>query len=284
MLKKLYKYDWKSVSLLLLILHGVLLVYTLIGRIGMGFAMTEKFDVQLGTSASRFFEMASALYIMGYVLFIFAIMIATFVYLASRIQKSLFSDEGYLTHTLPVTPAKLLWSKIFIFWTWTVIDVVCVAASVFMLVTYKETLPSIGRFFQDVFRLATGYYGINDQIFMFLTLFAFIIEAFGFFTTLLLFSVCLGNLFKSHKVLGAVVSFFGINIGVSILNSLLLLLIPSLNPFAVTVTVSAEEATTVSGSTLGTPMMIFSIIWGLVFSIIFFLGSRYIMSKKLNLD
>ncbi len=34
MLKKLFKYEWKSVSTLLLIVHGALLVYALIGRIG----------------------------------------------------------------------------------------------------------------------------------------------------------------------------------------------------------------------------------------------------------
>ena len=33
MLKKLYKYDWKSVSMLLLVLHGVLLAYSVIGRL-----------------------------------------------------------------------------------------------------------------------------------------------------------------------------------------------------------------------------------------------------------
>ena len=40
MLKKLLKYDWKSVSLLLLILHGILLVYTLIGRLGIAFGIS----------------------------------------------------------------------------------------------------------------------------------------------------------------------------------------------------------------------------------------------------
>ena len=37
MLKKLYKYDLKSVSLLLLILHAVLIVYSLVGHIGFSF-------------------------------------------------------------------------------------------------------------------------------------------------------------------------------------------------------------------------------------------------------
>ena len=40
MLKNLLKYDWKSVSLLLLILHGILLVYTLIGRLGIAFGLS----------------------------------------------------------------------------------------------------------------------------------------------------------------------------------------------------------------------------------------------------
>ena len=52
MLKKLYKYEWKSVSLLLLILHGVLLLYTLIGRIAITFAM----NLDYGHSASLFIE------------------------------------------------------------------------------------------------------------------------------------------------------------------------------------------------------------------------------------
>lgn len=47
MLKKLLKYDWKSVSLLLLILHGILLVYTLIGRLGIAFGLSGAGDTMV---------------------------------------------------------------------------------------------------------------------------------------------------------------------------------------------------------------------------------------------
>ena len=128
MLKKLYKYDWKSVSLLLFILHAVLIVYTLVGRIGISLVKgNESFQT---LELSRLWGIAGTFYILGFALFIFAIVIVTVVYLGIRIQKNLFSDEGYLTHTLPVTPAQLLWSKVFIIWTWSIIDFICVIVSV----------------------------------------------------------------------------------------------------------------------------------------------------------
>ena len=123
MLKKLYKYDWKSVSMLLLILHGVLLVYSIIGRLAI--AIAENFSSRAGADidthlslSTTIFGMGAIAYILIYVIFIVGIVLATILYLAVRMQKSLFSDEGYLTNTLPVSSDKLLWSKILVFWTW----------------------------------------------------------------------------------------------------------------------------------------------------------------------
>ena len=61
MLKKLYKYDLKSVSLLLFILHAVLIVYTVIGRIGIFVA--EKAQAFSSLEASRLWGIAGAFYI-----------------------------------------------------------------------------------------------------------------------------------------------------------------------------------------------------------------------------
>ena len=80
------------------------------------------------SSVTTMYGIAAGLYIFVYVLFIFAIVVATYVYLAIRFQKNLFSDEGYLTHTLPVSPTKLIWSKMLVAWAWIAIDLVCVIA------------------------------------------------------------------------------------------------------------------------------------------------------------
>ena len=54
MLKKLLKYDWKSVSLLLLILHGILLVYTLIGRLGIALGLSGAGDTMVSSVTTMY--------------------------------------------------------------------------------------------------------------------------------------------------------------------------------------------------------------------------------------
>lgn len=274
MLKKLYKYDWKSVSSLLLVLHAILLVYSLFGHLGVRF-LTSFSDSAFLTSGKfdNVISLITGLYIMAYVFFIIGIVIATVVSLAVKIQKSLFSDEGYLTNTLPVSADKILWSKVFIFWTWIAIDIFCVIASVFLLITYKETAPNISKGMGEILKMFVGEYGSSNQAALLSVVFGGIAQYFLYFTSLMLFSMCLGNLFKAHKVLGAVASFFGINFISGILNTILILLIPPLRPFSNT-----------SAPGVGIPSLVFSIIWYVVLSVLFFLGSRYILSKKLNLD
>lgn len=63
MLKKLLKYDWKSVSGLLLILHGILLAYTLIGRIGIAFGLSKYGDTLTGSVAEAY-GIVSGIYIL----------------------------------------------------------------------------------------------------------------------------------------------------------------------------------------------------------------------------
>ncbi|HIX29505.1 MAG TPA: hypothetical protein H9858_07435 [Candidatus Blautia stercoravium] len=287
MLKKLFKYDWKSVSLLLLILHGILLFYTLIGRISISIAMSQNASHVLTEDSVQFFGIVGALYILGFFLFIFAIMVATFVYLASRMQKSLFSDEGYLTHTLPVSPGKLLFSKMLVFCTWSVLDILCVILSILILVTYKDSLLWMVNELKSLLDVLSGFTGIEEQTLMILTILDGLVRFFAYYTTLLFFALCLGSLFKTHKILGAIVSFFGINIGLSVVQTLLCFLIPGLNPFSIIVSSGSADGSVITQASLGgnkLALMGFSLAWDLVFAILFFLSSRYILSKKLNLQ
>lgn len=276
MLRKLYKYNLKSVSLLLVILHAVLLVYTVIGRIGIFIA--ERAQAFVSPEASRLWGIAGAFYIVGFILFILAIVIATVVYLAVRIQKNLFSDEGYLTHTLPVKPTQILWSKVFVIWTWSVIDFICVVISVFTLITYKDTLPEILKGASTFFGTLFGNFGFTNWLEEVITLLAGLSQYFGFYPLLLLFAMCLGNLFKSHKIMGTLLSFFGLNIVLSFLSTMITFIIPGLSPF-MQANLTQDNLSVYSGR-----LMIFTLVWNILFSAIFFVGSRYILTKKLNLD
>ena len=227
--------------------------------------------------------MGAVAYVTIYVIFIIGIILATIFYLAARMQKSLFSDEGYLTNTLPVTPDKLLWSKILIFWTWSVIDFLCVALSIFILFSYPETMPDIIDGFQMFFTSLFGFDGFHAMVETITVVLALIIEYFFYITALILFSICLGSLFKTHKALGAVVSFFGINIGQSIVMLIVLFIVPPLSPISTVITTESGEVISSTGGN-GTAQMIFMLAWYLVLSVVFYFGSRYILTKKLNLD
>ena len=215
---------------------------------------------------------------MGFILFILAIVIATVVYLAVRIQKNLFSDEGYLTHTLPVKPTQILWSKVFVIWTWSVIDFICVMISVFTLITYKDTLPEILKGASTFFGTLFGSFGFTNWLEEVITLLAGLSQYFGFYPLLLLFAMCLGNLFKSHKIMGTLLSFFGLNIVLSFLSTMITFIIPGLSPF-MQANLTQDNLSVYSGR-----LMIFTLVWNILFSAIFFVGSRYILTKKLNLD
>lgn len=280
MLKKLLKYDWKSVSVLLLILHGILLAYTLIGRIGIAFGLSRYGETLTG-AASEAYGIVSGIYILLYVFFILAITITTYVFLAVRFHKNLFSDEGYLTHTLPVSPAKLMWSKILVSWAWIAIDAFFVVASVLMLMLFKQTFEPFKNVVCEFFSILAGAYGMQNQVFIILLILTVLAQIFGCYTTLVLFSMCLGSLFKTHKILGAVVSFFGINILLSIVSTIIMFAVPGWSSTgAVSVTAAAN------GGFIGgeNSIFLFTFIWNLALAVLFFLGSRYILSKKLNLE
>ena len=280
MLKKLLKYDWKSVSGLLLILHGILLAYTLIGRIGIAFGLSKYGDTLTG-SVTEAYGIVSGIYILIYVFFIMAIMVVTGVYLAARFHKNLFSDEGYLTHTLPVSPAKIMWSKILVSWAWSVIDAVFVVASIMMLVLFKQTFEPFKNVVCEFFSILAGSYGMQNQVFMILLILTVLAQFFGCYTMLVLFSMCLGSLFKTHKILGAVVSFFGINIILSIVSTIIMFAVPG---WSSTGSVSVTAAA--NGGFIGgeNSIFLFTFVWNLALAVVFFLGSRYILSRKLNLE
>ena len=119
-----------------------------------------------------------------------------------------------------------------------------------------------------------------DNIILVLVL---IISYFFYFHALFLFSIFPSIIFKTHKSLGAVVSFFEINIEQSIVMLIILFIVPPLSPIStVVITESGEVISSTGGN--GTAQMIFMLAWYLVLSVVFYFGSRHILTKKLNLD
>ena len=276
MLKKLFKYEWRSVSTLLFIVHGALLIYALIGRIG----YQIYFSRFVSDSGSTVMGITTMFYVIVYVFGIMAVLLMTMLYLAMHIQKSFFSDEGYLTHTLPVSPTQLLLSKMFIYWIWTILDIIFVVISIGILLINKETWPAFTHVFREMWNTLSSLSGFSNVVNNIIYLLSLFVDFFCFSTGLLIFAICLGSQFKTHKVMGSVLSFVGIVIISNIVNLIITgaTLPGGIGSTLMVTSAASEVSTTINYSYIA------QTIWYLLAGIFFFLGSRYILSKKLNLE
>ena len=126
MLGKLLRHEWKAVWKVPTLLIGALMVASVMAGIPFLFPIWESDWIGLPLSA-----------VMLMLLF-FAAMIATsfgiVIYLTVRYYKSMYTDEGYLTHTLPVKGRDLLLSKTIVMSVWNLIS--GIAVFVAMMIFY----------------------------------------------------------------------------------------------------------------------------------------------------
>ena len=81
-----------------------------------------------------------------------AMVLVTVVWIFMRFYKSMFSDEGYLTHTLPVKPGAVVMSKAFVSIVWYVLSfIVAIAAALFVAALF-------GAFDREFFAMITALY------------------------------------------------------------------------------------------------------------------------------
>ena len=127
MLGKLIKHEFRALSRFLLPIHILLLVACLIGRF-----MFQAMDTM---------DLPNVILIVSFV-FLISIWIvvpcATSILIVVRYYKSLYTDEGYLTLTLPATRGQLLFSKAFAAFVWSILDLAIVIAGLAIVVIIPQ--------------------------------------------------------------------------------------------------------------------------------------------------
>lgn len=280
MLGKLFKYDWKSFWKVPAAINIFLLIITAIGAISMASPLW-KLDYDL-------INVLLVLSILFYYLALFAGSIAIFVYIAVRYYKNVYSDEGYLTNTLPVTPREIILSKMFVGAIWTIITSVVIFFSVIILLICAamsfgdaaEWAEIYQVFRTQVLPFFRNELGMSIGIFLLLTIVSMIVGT--FLSILMLYSsVSLGQLFTKHKVAGAVIWYIAqytiLQFGTSIIMN-----IPLIGVFSSTnVDVFFPDGTfgTFIKAVLGS-----SIVLSAIVSVALFFITEYMLKKKLNLE
>lgn len=208
MLGKLMKHEWLSVWKVPTLLIGVLLAASLLCGAAFALPMWESDWVGIQLSAVSMFLL--------YYMAIIVCCVGITVYMAVRFYKSMFTDEGYLTHTLPVTSHQLLLSKVITMIVWNLISMIGVVISLLILfgsvyVFLLDNINNLGyelrSMMHELAQLAElkGFLGL-----MFTTFFMVIASIFGG-TMMVVGSISIGQMLRKHRILGAIGAYFGIN-------------------------------------------------------------------------
>lgn len=251
MLSKLVRHDVKALSHFLPVLYAVCLLITLLIR----FNMVRLIMFQtLGISV-----------LFLYIIFLILIIGAAELFIGIHFYRSLFSDEGYLTHTLPVTGSQLLLSKTIAGSIWIGISITLSLISGCIVMS----APFIGEFFSVtsgdmlILLFTLILQGITDVI---------IVNA----------SVAIGQLFTHRPILGAVITYLAISTAGSVLESVCsqLLGLDPLKP-AFSITVGAGQDTGTFVYSAGELMV--SIALAIATAAVLYLVTHHILKKKINL-
>ncbi|MDO5147207.1 MAG: hypothetical protein Q4D60_09410 [Eubacteriales bacterium] len=282
MLRKLIKYEWKSSDRLFFTIHGFILVFGIVARLFM--EACGGIEQALSTEYFNLITIIGEIINFGFIFSVSFSLFFTHIFIGCRFYKSVFTDQGYLTNTLPVTPNQIILSKGITGLAWTVINFLTVILSCLLYgvdsFSASEMFRSFGEFFRALYQApACMWCG-----FTLLLLAPFLMIA------TLYFSVAVGNLVANHKIGGAVITYFITNFILQILYLLVCAstLVTSAKKFsgAIETNMSNHNMDMVysAANHLLCPWLIASIILTAVIIAAFWLVTKWIMTKKLNLQ
>ena len=284
MLGKLIKHEWKSVykvgSVLLLVIFAV----TLVGYIGLRTPVMS----DLFADESRLTEMQSVLVgfasissFLIYVLLLVGAMYGIVIYMGVHFYKTMYTDEGYLAHTLPVKTHQLLGSKVIVSGIWVFLINAALCASVVVLaigllqgvmdgiqvdISWNEFWSELGNMF--------AFIDFDAVHLLIITILSVLISPFA--SVVLLFgALTIGQLSGKHKLMMGILTYIGLAVVSYLLNSLVQAII--------TFGYAMSPADDVSMGYM-TSSYDASLIVSCVTGVVLYFVSHYIISKKLNLE
>lgn len=274
MLGKLIKYELKACGRIFIPIYICILVVAAI--IGI-FSNTQILEVPV----------ILVFVLMG--LFV-ALGVMTVVLILQRFKKNLLEDEGYLMFTLPVSTKSLILSKYITSLIYMVLSIIVA------ILTFTIILLFGGNLDVSVFGNHEFWTSLN-QILLQKNIVSFIILAIlGGLATYTLFifnvylSLAIGQLpkFNGNRIIISVITFFIINIIIGIIQSTV-----SVSAFAMQTTININTNTTSAADVINgintalggiNAYNIVNLIVSFCIIVVLFIGTNWILNKKLNLE
>lgn len=270
MVKKLLKHEFIAYLRIWIPMQIILLVVAFFGRI-----------LQFFKSDSNIYSLIRGSSVVIYVVAIIAAIGLTFVFGIVRFYKNLFSGEGYLSFTLPVTISDHLWTKMLAAGCFNIFTFVSVLISLAIMTSGKRLSDAL-KTLSDIVKAGYSYVGgTNMTLYILEGLALLLLTA---FTQILLFYACiaLGQLFRKNRVIGAVVVYFVYYTVTQILSTILVVILTMAGSFLPL----NRFAQFVVDHPLGTIHLYMCglFILQLAMSIVYYVVTHTVIRKKLNLE
>lgn len=278
MVKKLIKYDFMSYLRILLPVQLIVIGVALINRIIQFFEppLTQNgYGVDTGSSA-----IYNSIFVSSLVLYIISIavcLLITIIISVVRFYQGMYSSEGYLNHTLPVTASQHIWAKLLTSLLFYLGSLFAVFIS-FMIITAGDLNIEIFKAAFYLLGKAFNSYGANIALYIIEGIIVLLLSVTAMYLKLYC-CLSVGQLAKKRKILLAFGVFFGIYVVKQIIATV----------FIATAAVnyvffeSISEWISDNGIAFIHILLCGSIVFYAVLSLVYFLINKYLMSKKLNL-
>ena len=263
MLGKLIKYEFKNTAKVMLILYAFIVAISIVGSI-----VLRRY--WFPTNDSDIADIATVSVLVLYILAIFALFVITYVYMCIHFYKTMYSDQGYLTHTLPVRPLTTLHVKLFVSMIWMLLSFVLLFLSVIGLLTGMSN----GEIWQEItsesWQEIAAIYGMI--VALFLSCMSYLLWIYA--------SLSIGQLFDQHKIGASVIAGVVIYIINQIIGSATLVLTGYSSSMLTNTVFMSEELYADAMNTV----LYSSLLESLIGVIILYVVCNVIVRKHINLD
>lgn len=298
MLGKLIKHEWKRVYKIESILVLVLVVVSLLGAIlfhtpvgDVIFNNSDAYTTDEEAMIMTIWVLTFVTSVMVYIVMLIGVTYGNLIFQGYNFYKTMYTDEGYLSHTLPVKPHQLLGSKFIVGIIWTMIIHIAMCLSIGMMVLSMmaainpEMFQSFGTFTEavvegmDLEMMTSAEMGV--MIHVILMYVALLLVGPIANISMIFGAMTIGQLVNKHKALMGIACYFALTFVNQILATICQIVgaIGQVGTMAVT----AED------SIISMHSQIFfsydlQIIMMFLMSIALYFMSHFIISKKLNLN
>ncbi|HIV61969.1 MAG TPA: hypothetical protein H9746_03855 [Candidatus Butyricicoccus avistercoris] len=292
MIKKLCKYEFRSIFRTIIPIYIVVIAVSIITSISIAMNVDYADVKYVDNSVQWAIEMNLPYKLQHIFTFVmslayFAVMVALFVLtvviILQRFYKGLLCDEGYLMFTLPVKPWQLITSKGITAFVMTILSGIVSCISIFIMML--GSLPYPLKFLAELFSLqnwvrifgqlneTVPMWGVYVLEFIILVIISSLASLYQIYA-----SMAIGHLAKKNRILMSVVAYVAISMILSFVGGIFGVF------SALTIQSSQNYLSINAGEAFLHALLIFSVITSIIEFVVFFVITERILSKKLNLE